>query len=200
MAKISTGIKTIVLNGVAVGELQSTGDLEADASAIREFLKDKGLYKETTLVQAMFRQAVSFATTAAHLHKTDLLKSPRNVFSIVPFIVNSAFSIELYLKTLAQGHGKTLKGHELLKLYDALPLHAHEAIAKAISFCAKNRKFDEEPAFRQHLSELNDSFVEWRYCYEVEKTKSVYIEPTIFVMECLHEACRPLLNSQRRAQ
>ena len=114
-------MKTIYLNGIAVGELPSTGDNKKDAEVTRAFLKKKGLYKETTVVQAMYRQAVSFATTAAHLYKTDLLKAPRNGYSAVPFVVNSVFSIELYLKTLAQAHKKSLKGHELLKLFDALP-------------------------------------------------------------------------------
>ena len=44
--------------------------------------------------------------------------------------------------------------------------------------------------FRDYISELNNTFIEWRYCYEVGQTNQVRIEPTIFVMEVLHEACR----------
>jgi hypothetical protein len=116
------------------------------------------------------------------------------VADIAPFVVNSAFSIELYLKTLAQGHGNPLKGHELLKLYEALPATAIAAIQAEVPGCAANRRLNEPPDFRRYVHELNDAFVEWRYCYEKERTKAVHIEPTIFVMECLHNACRPLLE------
>jgi hypothetical protein len=195
MTKIPAGMKTIYLNGVVVGELPSIGDSKKDTEAIRDFLKEKGLYKEVTVVQAMYNQAVSFATTAAHLHRTDLLKAPRNGFSVAPFVVNSAFSIELYLKTLAQAHGKSLKGHELLKLFDALPQNAKQAIEKVIPTCAANRRLEEQPDFRMYISALNNAFVDWRYCYEDGRTNEVRIEPVIFVMECLHEACRPSLQA-----
>lgn len=194
MTRAPTGLKTIILNGVAVGEFVSTGDFEKDASVIRKYLKGKGLHKEDNLVQAMFRQARSFATTASYLYKNGLTTSPSNVTDIAPFVVNSAFSIELYLKTLAQGHGKTLKGHELLKLYDALPGAALVAIHAEIPACAANRRLNEAPDLRRYVHDLNDTFVEWRYSYEKERTKAVHIEPTIFVMECLNNACKPLLE------
>jgi hypothetical protein len=38
-------------------------------------------------------------------------------------------------------------------------------------------------------------YVDWRYSYELEKTGPVHIEPTIFVMEVLHEACRLTPNA-----
>jgi len=36
---------------------------------------------------------------------------------VAPFVVNMAFSLELYLKTIALQHGKKLHGHELTKLF-----------------------------------------------------------------------------------
>lgn len=180
---------TLYLNGIAVGEVTVTGDRYRDMEIARQFLKDSGLYKETTLEQAMFRQAISFASTSAYLYERDLLKAPRNGLSVAPFIVNSAFSIELYLKTLAQIHGKSLKGHELLKLFDALPLNAHQSIEVVIPECAAKRKLTRSIVFRDYISELSSAFVEWRYCYEKPSTNEVRIEPTIFVMEVLHGAC-----------
>lgn len=181
---------TLYLNGIVVGEVVVTGDHEKDMEAARQFLKDKGLYKEVTLVQAMFRQAVSFAITAAYLYKRDLLKLPRNGFSVAPFVVNSAFSIELYLKTLGQIHNKSLRGHELLILFDSLPDEACQAIEISIPACAQKRKLNGNISFRDYISELNNTFVEWRYCYEKDRTDEVRIEPIIFVMEVLHEVCR----------
>ena len=47
--------KTIYLNGIIVGEVLATGDRDNDMEAMRQFLKDKGLHREVTKVQAMFR-------------------------------------------------------------------------------------------------------------------------------------------------
>lgn len=189
MSKIPPGTKTILLNGIAVGEIISSGDFESDAEAVREYLKSKGLHKEVTPFKAIFNQALSFANTSAYLFEKDLRKLPRKGVSIAPFVVNSAFAIELYLKALAKKHGVSLRGHELVKLYKALPAKAHAEIEAVIPKCAQNRDLGEEPNFSAYLANLNGSFVEWRYLYESKKTDVIHIEPTIFVMEVLHEAC-----------
>ena len=190
MANSEPKMKTLYVNGIAVGEVPATGDPYKDAEVAQQFLKDKGLYKETTLIQAMFRQALSFCSTAAYLYEKDFQKTPINVLSLAPFVVNSVFSIELYLKTLAQIHNRSLTGHELLKLFNSLPPEAHRAIEAAIPRCAQKWKLEIKIDFRDYIAELNNTFVEWRYLYEVGRTNAVYITPTIFVMEALHEACR----------
>lgn len=190
MSKLRPGTKTVLLNGIVVGEVKSTGDIERDIETVRQFLKDKGLHKDVSLFQAMFNQALAFANTSAHLYERDLRHLPRKGASMVPFVVNAAFSIELYLKALAQKHGITLHGHKLLKLYEALPSKAHSEIQMVTPRCAANRALEEEPDFPTYLENLNNAFVDWRYCYELEKTGLVHIEPTIFVMEVLHESCR----------
>lgn len=189
MFKIPPGPKTVLLNGIAVGEVISTGDTDQDSEKVRQFLKDKGLHKEVSLFQAMFNQALAFANTSAYLYERDLKRTPRKGFSAAPFVVNAAFSIELYIKALAEKHGKSLRGHELLKLYKELPKAALSDIAHVIPKCATNRALGEVPNFSKYLSDLNNTFVDWRYCYEREKTGAVYIEPTIFVMEVFHESC-----------
>jgi len=184
-------MKTIMLNGIAVGEVASTGDIERDVQAMRQFLKDKGLYKEVSPFQAMFNQAVAFANTSALLYERDLRRQPRKRVSIAPFVVNAAFSIELYLKALSQKHGaKPRREHELLKLFEKLPAAALAAIEQVTPRFAANRALPGVPKFKVYLETLNGAFVEWRYCYELERTGVVQIEPTIFVMEVLHEACR----------
>lgn len=189
MSSSEPKMKTVYLNGVAVGQVPAMGSVEKDLEVAQQFLKDKGLYKETKLVEAMFRQAVSFCNTSAYIYERDLLKAPRNGLGVAPFVVNSAFSIELYLKTLGQIHGESLKGHKLVELYDSLPTEAQQAIEKAIPASAKKRMLEGKVDFREYIAELNNTFVEWRYCYEVGQTSEVKIEPTIFVMEVLHEAC-----------
>ncbi|SDI25340.1 HEPN domain-containing protein [Pseudomonas benzenivorans] len=190
MSKIPPGPKTVLLNGISVGEVVSTGDTERDSEAVRQFLKSKGLHKETSQFQAVFNQALAFANTSAYLYERDLRCSPRNGVSLVPFVVNAAFSIELYLKALSQKHGVALRGHELIKLYEALPSKAHIEIQTVTPRCADNRTLGEPPELLAYLKDLNNAFIEWRYSYELERTGAVHIEPTIFVMEVLHEACR----------
>jgi hypothetical protein len=190
MSKIPPGTKSVSINGIVVGEVESTGDIESDAVTVRQFLKDKGLHKEVSIFQGIFNQAAAFANTSALLFERDLRRSPRKGVSAVPFVVNAAFSIELYLKALAQKHGVSLRGHELIKLHAALPDKALSEVQSVIQRCAANRALGEEPDFSAYLKNLNNTFVEWRYSYELEKTGPVHIEPTIFVMEVLHEACR----------
>lgn len=190
MKTVPPGPKTVLFNGIIVGEVVSTGDYVRDTETVRQFLKDKGLHKETTLFQAMFNQAVSFANTSAYLYERDLRRLPRKGVSAAPFVVNAAFSVELYLKALAKKHGVALRGHELLKLYKALPVKALSEIEEVTPRCAANRALGEPPKFPEYIKELNNAFVDWRYCYELEKTGPVHIEPTIFVMEVLHECCR----------
>lgn len=195
-------MKTVILNGVAVGEVLSTGNTQGDIEATRQFLKDRGLYMETTLFQAVFNQALAFANTSALLYERDLRRQPRRGASLAPFVVNAAFSIELYLKALAEKHGsKSEKGHQLVKLFDALPVAALRAIEQVSPRCAADRALGEAPRLRFYLQTLSSAFVEWRYCYELERTGSIAFEPTIFVMQVLHEACRlPLEGIARGAE
>jgi hypothetical protein len=179
--------KSIFVNGVVVGEVPAMGDLKLDAIAAHEFLKNKGLLKERSPAGEIFSTAIAFANTSAHLYENGLRKEPTKGVSIVPFIVNAAFAIELYFKALAKKHDTTLKGHELLKLYGSLPQKALIEIEVAIPKCANNRKLV-SPNFVGYLKELNNAFVDWRYIFEKSGAEIVHVEPTIFVMQVLHEA------------
>jgi len=190
MSKIPPRPKTVLLNGIAIGKVVSTGDTKRDVEAVRQFLKDKGLHKEGTLFQAMFNQAFAFANTSNLIYERDLRRHPRNGLSIAPFVVNAAFSIEIYLKALAQKHGVVLRGHELYDLCKALPEKALSEIEQVTPQCAAKRALDEDPNFTAYLQNLNNAFVDWRYCYEQYRAGPIHIEPMIFVMEVLHESCR----------
>ncbi len=192
MPNIPPVSKAILLNGIVIGEVPSTGNTDQDAETVRAFLKEKGLHKEVTPFQAVFNQAIAFANTSAQIYAKDFRRRPHNGISAAPFVVNAAFSIELYIKALAQKHGTSLRGrgHELVKLHQLLPSRAHIEINQVIPQCAANRALGEPPNFHGYLQHLNDAFVKWRYSYELERTSAVHIEPTIFVMEVLHEACR----------
>jgi len=184
-----SGTKTLYLNGIAVGTVPATGDHIRDMEVARAFFAERGIIHEPTLVQAMFRQAVSFATTSSYLYDRDLKSAPRNGFSVAPFVVNSALSLELYLKTLAQMHsGPAAHRHKLVKLFDALPAQARETIKASVAKWG-DRHVADVAGVRSVLSDLNNAFVEWRYCYELERTNAVRIGATITAMKVLHEVC-----------
>lgn len=186
--------KSILVNGIVVGEVPATGDLKLDAKVAHEFLAKKGLLKERSPAGEIFSTAVAFANTSAHLYENGLKKYPTRGESIVPFVVNAAFSIELYLKALAKKHDVTLRGHELLKLYEGLPPKVLAEIESAIPGCARDQKLV-SPNFIGYLKELNDAFVNWRYIFEKSEAEVIHIEPTIFVMQVLHDAFRSSAKS-----
>lgn len=195
MAQQPSPMKTLYVNGLIVGEVPATGDRQKDMDVARQFLKDKGLHREVTKVQAIFRQAFSFSTTAAHLHRQDLLTAPRNGLSIAPFVVNSAFSIELYLKTLHELQGTDPgKEHHLLKLYDGLTDATRDVILRHAMANAKDYGvlMTTTDQFRPFVAELDNAFVNWRYCYETGNAGAATIQPTIVVMMAVHQACKEL--------
>lgn len=179
--------KSILFNGIIVGEVNATGDSELDIAAAHDFLSQKGLFKERTAANEIFSTAIAFANTSSHIYENDLKQSPRNGAGIVPFVVNATFAIELYIKALAKKHHVTLRGHELLKLYEKLPQEALKEIEQVIHKCADDRKIA-QPDFVKYLNELKNAFVDWRYIFEKSKLGPIQIDPTIFVMQVLHEA------------
>ena len=186
--------KTVYVNGIVVGDVEATGDVEKDVELIRNFLKAKGLHREVTMAQAMFRQALSFCTTAAHLYKQDLRNAPRNVPSVVPFVVNSAFSIELYLKTLHHLRGTSVRGHSLLAIYDALSDESRDMVVSIAQRHGPGYQVTvaSGDVFRGFVAELDTAFIDWRYIHETGQTSRINVQPMILVMKALDEVCRQL--------
>ena len=109
-------------------------------------------------------------------------------------MVNSAFSIELYIKTLAQHHGTVLKGHDLLKLLGALPAAALADINAVLPICRLEFPPAGNPELRECVSELSNAFVDWRYLHERSRANSISIDRAIFVMKVMHEACKKAIG------
>ncbi|GAA7755319.1 hypothetical protein RN01_11820 [Cupriavidus sp. SHE] len=183
------GHRWLKVNGVVVGTVPITGDPETDLIVAREFLDKRGLRPPPpTKVQSMFRQAIAFATVSRDCHAM-LNRQPRNPVYAAPFVVNIAFSIELYLKTLAEAHGVTPWGHDLMKLYEGLPGAALAALSKVTPHAAQSEGLAETSDVGDVLANLRTAFVDWRYVYEKESTEMVHIPNAIFVARALHEAC-----------
>ena len=95
----SPGMRQVFSDGKLVGEVPMTGDDRKDAAAAKALLESKG-HKSPTKLQTMLYVARSFAMTATDLRERHLSTSPSNGYAAVPFIVNAAFSMEVYLKLL----------------------------------------------------------------------------------------------------
>jgi hypothetical protein len=184
-----TETKQLYFNGKWVGEVPKTESDELDIEVASKFLSDKGLLRAPSTTLVMFNQARSFAATSAYLFERDLSKAPRNGASVAPFVVNSAFAIELYLKTLGRLHKIELRGHDLLKLFNALPSEAHKAIEQNFSKGDWQCGISTLAEFRRALKEMRGAFEEWRYLYEKERTGAIRFPQMIFAMEMLHTTC-----------
>ncbi len=185
-----TETKKLYLDGEYVGEYVATGDLEKEREAAIALLREKGLYQVTTPEQAIFRQALSFATTASYLYQRDLTVVPRNGMSVAPFVVNATFALELYLKTLGLLHNTVLRGHDLLSLFDALPPAAHQALFQNFAKSTWQCGITEMVAFRKEIERLRNSFLEWRCLHERNRASEIRFAEMIFVMEVLDITCR----------
>lgn len=186
--------KKFYVNGQYICDYESTGDVDQDRELLDVILREKGLYREINLETRIFQQAVSFATTAAYLHQHDLLNAPRNRYSVVPFVVNAAFALELYLKTVSVLHGVSLRGRDLLELFDQLPPSAIQSIephfVRSKWPCGISNVVD----FRAAIERIRHAFVEWRYLHERNAVAEVRIPEMVFALEVLHETCRAHLK------
>ncbi|WP_315729145.1 hypothetical protein [Bradyrhizobium sp. SZCCHNS2015] len=186
--------KRLHLNGVLIGEFEFTGDEAKDIQLVDKLLAERGLKQTPTLERMMFNQANSFASASADIFEKHLLMAPPNGAAMAPFVVNIAFAIELFLKTLAIQHGKKLHGHEISKLFKKLPSAAKNEIDFHLRRLSLTSQWAEEiktmDDLRNVLDEVDTAFVDWRYLHE-DTTKKLRItfRPTIFLSEVLHAAC-----------
>ncbi len=185
-------IKTIFLNGKAVGEYESSGNPETDIQIVQTYLKDKELWKESSVVDSMYQQANSFAATAKDLYERDLRTTPiKSMWSITPFIVNAAFGAEMYLKTMHKIGEKDVRGHDLLDLYNSLLDEQKAIIQRSAQDIRRNYKLEDGVDIVSCISDLRQAFVEWRYFYQSENLKGTEFQSVRFTMHVLHEAyCR----------
>lgn len=79
----------------------------------------------------------------------------------VPAIVNGAFALELYFKSMLPP--KTW-GHKLKELYDNLSSEIKCEIKAAVIFHLTKLAWDKQ--FEEYLEDLNNVFVDWRYICE----------------------------------
>lgn len=143
-----------------------------------------------TMTQAMLRQAVSFATASRDLFEKYLSGPSSDGKAMEPFVVNAAFAIEIYLKTLHASAGARKKEHGLLALYDTLPQPVKDEIDSAGGKLAAQYEAIGAGGFRGHLAQLDEGFRRWQEVYESGWLKPIQVHPTVFLMHVLHEVCK----------
>lgn len=114
--------------------------------------------------------------------------------SVVPFVVNAVFALELYLKTFAKLHSLSLRGHDLVELFDSLPASAIEGLRLEIATSAIQSRWkcgiSDIAEFRNSLEAMRNAFAEWRYLHEKDPSGSIQFRELIFAMEVFHSICQ----------
>ena len=186
--------KQLFANGKFVCDYEDPGDRQKELELCSRLLREHGIHAKTTEEQALFRQAVSFATTSAYLYQRDLTTVPRNGMSAVPFVVNAVFALELYIKTLARLYGASLHGQDLVKLLDGLPADAIDTLKKELAAAATSSRWRcaiaDVGALRAALEGMRNAFTEWRYLHEKDPSSSIEFPALIFAMEVFHSVCQ----------
>lgn len=184
--------KSVMFNGVKVGEIAATGDDKQDAERAYQFLVDRGLVKPISLAARTFRQAAAFSGVAAGLFPELRDDNPRFANIAAPFVVNISFAIELYLKALGATSGVALRGHRLDRLFAGLPPVVQQSLESKMPLTLAKYGQPLTITMSQALADARDAFVEWRYSHEREGTvdgRIFQIRVCIAVAEVLHHAC-----------
>jgi hypothetical protein len=189
--------KDVLVNGILVGSHETTGDHLADIKAIDSWLKEKGIHEEVTKRDQMHGQANAFAHVANDLYKKGLSKSPFDGKCVAPFIVNAAFSIELYLKTIHFSYGNKIRGHHLAALFKGMPKQGKAHFHAAAEATSHIYDLQRTTNIQECLANINKAFEEWRYIYEHNEI-GVQTSEIRFVLHASHEACCRVYESTKK--
>lgn len=185
-------VKSLELNGIVVGRYLGSDDHEEDLQAGVQALRDLGLYREPSLLRAMRTQAQGFTSAANLAYKKAEARSPGNPpITFVPFVVNAAFAVELYLKTFLQATVGAVprRVHALVKLHGLLNADVRQRLDAACVQHLQSYAPGTVGTFLERLAPISDAFVRWRYSYEHERLEAVRPRSVILVMAACHEVC-----------
>ena len=149
------------------------------------------------------------------LHQADLFRDAARLLQVidsklhVPFIVNAAFAIELYLKALNSSkcfnkpseispgvisyESVTSKpvtwGHSLVDIYDALV----EDIKIYLDDEFLNARISADcDSLRDFLSQINKAFVQWRYIFSKDYVRPIELNEMLLALNTLSSAVHAL--------
>ena len=144
-----------------------------------------------------FHQANNFAKVAAQIFHAHLNRSISDIDPcyMAPFIVNSTFSLELFLKTLHQSHktksyGEVADKHNLKNLYFSLPGKIQNKLKKSVNHCAvAQNRTEDSIVLDVRVRELANAFVDWRYMHEKDHLKIRAFNDLIVIMGAFYNSC-----------
>ena len=124
--------------------------------------------------RAVFKAGIAFDRTAQIM--VEHLEQTKDSDFMVSLYVNAALAAELFLKCLLVRAEDQRTGHKLRKLFEALPEQDQSAIRESFN-ATPRRSFAHVIAprlpptldvpFDGFLSHVDDTFVKWRYNYEI---------------------------------
>lgn len=109
------------------------------------------------------------------LASSDLVPKEERKYIVPADFVCLAFSVEVGLKALLMlCDGEKACGHELLELYNKLPLAHQKQVYSNV--CSLTGSYSNEAIFEQFLEKNSKAFVTWRYSYE-QRHRQIEINP-----------------------
>jgi hypothetical protein len=112
--------RKVYQNGIEIGEILNTGNLDPDIQSAKVWLEKRGLLKEAPKAQRIYGAAGAFLDTSVQLHQQIQERHTGPAWDgrqAIPFVVNAAYAIELFLKAIGEATGKLSRGHDLQKFY-----------------------------------------------------------------------------------
>lgn len=149
--------------------------------------------------QEMFRHACTFCECADMALNKFQHDSADIGFYTSPAIVNSAFACEVFMKTIVKYQGISLpKSHKLYDLYQELSPELREWIKQEVD--GGYPDLWTTMWGKDYLEEVSNAFVEWRYSYEHDWSKSSIMHIELGFLnrfrDALREACCRCLFAQ----
>lgn len=159
------------------------------AIAGRELLQGLGLWREPSRIRQMYTAACAFNEAAAAIYDrfntAEKRRSPAPP-PLAPFVVNCAFSMEMFRKTLGEANGtKVPFKHELLELHRQLPKTAKQAIEAALAEIGPRRGVRGK-RFAELIKGMDKAFERWRYLHEGGVVDYFDFTESITALEVLH--------------
>ena len=148
-------------------------------------IDNNGLFK----CQEMFRYGCIFSE-CADMANSKLAHDTADLgFYTSPAVVNSAFSCEVFLKSLLDYYDqKYKKTHKLNLLFDSLPKDIQEWVQHyVLSHCGQ--WYFPMMANARYLDLCSNAFEEWRYGYEIKGCMEIQIGFLLSFRNALREKC-----------
>ena len=118
----------------------------------------------------MFRVGCGFSDCANACLATQEQQQSQLLLYTIPAIVNAAFACEVFLKLLLHfSQIKIVKNHFLYDLFEILPVEIKQEV---ITHTINKYGTWEDIWNQEYICQISKAFMEWRYIYEYDWSKS----------------------------